>query len=259
MLINSVALILEETLEAALLISMLLAMTGLWLNSKRWLLYSFLLGFASAYLYAATMADISEWFNFVGQEVVNAFLQAMIAVLLMLFAWQVYSGSDNVKHKNLMMCCAAAVVFSICREGAEILLYLKGFSASHEAYLAVMIGSGLGFGIGISVGVLLYYGLVNISLSYKLQLYRVLLAIFSGNMLSQACVQLIQADWLPAAQPLWDTSSWIAEHSISGHILYSLIGYEATPSGLQILAYLIGIAAVLMITMLADSRRSSYE
>ncbi|WP_019528179.1 FTR1 family protein [Dasania marina] len=254
MLINSVALILEETLEAALLISMLLAMTGPWLKSKAWLLYSFLLGFFVAYCYARAMADISEWFNYAGQEVLNAFLQAMIALLLMLLSWQLYSAATAINPGALMVCCASAVVFSICREGAEIILYLKGFSSNHEAYPAVMIGSGLGFGIGISVGVLLYYGLINVSAHYRSRVYGVLLAIFSGNMLSQATLQLTQADWLPAAHPMWDSSYWVAEHSITGHILYSLIGYEATPSGLQIVAYASGMLSVFLITMLARRR-----
>ena len=73
-------------------------------------------------------------------------------------------------------------------------------------------------------------------------------------MLSQATLQLTQADWLPAAQPLWDSSYWVSENSITGHVLYSLIGYEATPSGLQVTAYVSGMISVLFIIVVAKLR-----
>jgi high-affinity iron transporter len=52
---------------------------------------------------------------------------------------------------------------------------------------------------------------------------------------------------LPAQAPLWDASGWISEISLTGQLLYALIGYEATPTPLQIIFYLLtlGLAGFL--------------
>ena len=61
---------------------------------------------------------------------------------------------------------------------------------------------------------------------------------------------LVQADWLPASQPLWNSSAWLPEGSLLGQLLYALIGYEATPGPWQVGLYgasillALGVAAV---------------
>ena len=65
-------------------------------------------------------------------------------------------------------------------------------------------------------------------------------------MLAQATLQLTQADWIPSAHALWDTSGWLPENSIAGHLLYALVGYEATPTAIQVIAYFIGATLVII-------------
>ena len=63
-------------------------------------------------------------------------------------------------------------------------------------------------------------------------------------MASQASLLLIQADWLPYTVELWDSSALLPEYSVTGQLLYALIGYEANPSLLQVCVY---IGAVILI------------
>lgn len=72
-----------------------------------------------------------------------------------------------------------------------------------------------------------------------------LLALFSGNMGAQATQLLTQADWLPYTPQLWDSSFLIDEGSITGHLLFASVGYQANPTVLQVGVYL---AAVLLVT-----------
>jgi high-affinity iron transporter len=51
--------------------------------------------------------------------------------------------------------------------------------------------------------------------------------------------------------PLWDTSEWISERSITGQMLYALLGYEATPTPIQAAAYLIAIVFTLAASYLS--------
>ena len=255
MLLNSVILVLQETLEAALLISMLLAISYQLLNRTLWFPLGLLTGLFLSLVYASQMSAISEWFDYVGQEVVNAVLQILITVLIVICAWAFFKRQRTVaSDKRSMEQChtplfrwsaAGAVALAVTREGSEIFLYLSGFFQQSDYFQPVMIGTFLGFGIGISVGTLLFYGMLNLPQSWRRRVPVFFLALFAGNMLSQSILQLIQADWISSSGALWDSSAWLPENSVVGQLLYAFIGYEATPSGAQIVAYLTGLILVI--------------
>jgi high-affinity iron transporter len=142
-------------------------------------------------------------------------------------------------------------MLAITREGPGIMVYLGGFLGQDDTVQAVLIGSALGFGIGVSVGLLVFYGLLALGGRRGRRVTLALLALFSGNMLAQSALQLTQADWLQAGPTLWDSSAWLPEQSIAGHLLYALLGYESSPSLAQVLAYLAGAAAVLAAALAA--------
>jgi high-affinity iron transporter len=260
MLLTSVVLILQETLEASLLVAILAVATLQTGRRLSWLPWGFLAGCALAFVYASNLQRISEWFDYVGQELTNAALQLTIAVAIVLLAWLLVrshaprgaearpSGPPAVLFYLL---CALAIMLAITREGSEIMVYLGGFLGQDDKVQAVLIGSALGFGIGVSVGLLAFYGLQALGGRRGRWVPVALLALFSGNMLAQSALQLTQADWLQAGRTLWDSSAWLPEQSIAGHLLYALLGYESTPSLAQALAYLAGVAAVLAAALVA--------
>jgi len=254
MLLNSVILILVETLEVALLVSVLSAICFQLRSRTIWLPFGSLAGIVFALWYASQMGAVSEWFDYVGQEIINALLEVLVTLMMAVCAWvfvqnqETHARSDPVlSHDALLFTFSAAgtVALAVTREGSEILLYLNGFFQQSESFEPVMIGTAIGFGIGVSVGILFYYGLLSLGPGLRSKALILFLALFSGNMLSQAVLQLNQADWISSAQAIWDTSAWLPEDSISGRLLYALVGYEATPSTLQIVAYAAGVALVL--------------
>ena len=255
MLLSSVILVLQETLEAALLVSVLLTISNQQWDRKAWLVLGISGGLVLSYLYAGYMVEISEWFDYVGQEIVNASLQVLTTLLIVVCTWAAYKGqrrgararqSQTNRFASLfVLCAAAAVALAITREGSEILLYLSGFFQQQEYFQTIMVGSSIGFSIGLSIGILLYYGLSSLPLGWRLDAAVILMALFAGNMLSQAVLQLTQADWISSTQAFWDTSHWLPENTILGQLLYALIGYEATPSATQLIAYAAGVILVL--------------
>lgn len=250
MLLTSVLLILQETLEAALLISMLAVVT---LHAGRrltWLPPGFVVGAALGLLYARHMQQVSEWFDYAGQELVNATLQLSITLVLLPLAWLLgrgLGGSGTPREAGLApgLLCALAVALAVTREGSEILVFLQGFMGQAGQAQAVAIGSAIGFGIGISVGLLLFYALLPLNGPRGRWVPVVLLALFGGNMLAQAALHLAQADWLPSGAALWDSSAWLPENGVAGRLLYALAGYESRPSVAQAVSYAAGAAAVL--------------
>lgn len=255
MFLDAVILILQEILEAAILISVLLALTNLlrqfWPKEftlgYSWLVPSVVAGLIGAWVFAWLTPTISPWFDYVGLEVINALIQvSTIAFLLGLCYGLTQDRLQKIDQLNKLtgICITLIVALGIIREVSEIIIYVSGIASQPENFSPVIMGSFIALGIGTSGGLLLFYMLINLPAIWALRSCMILLALFTGNMASQACLLLTQADWLPYTPELWDSSALLAEYTVTGQLLYALVGYEATPSALQVLCYL---AAVLLI------------
>jgi high-affinity iron transporter len=258
-LIESVLLVLREVLEFALLVGMLLA-AGAQIGMRwRWLAGALLAGLTGAATYAASMRSISAWFGGVGYEVVNAGLQIAVYVLL-LAVIGVLARRPTEPPRAFAWLAGIATATAVTREGSEILLYLSAFENRPSALADLLLGTVLGVGVGFSAGTLLYYLLRGLPRRVGRPATLVLLALTSAGMWAQASALLIQADWLPAQAPLWNTSALVPQGSVLGQVLYALMGYEATPGpwqvGLAAASLLLALAVVLLS---ARGRRDSID
>lgn len=249
MLLTSVILVLREVLEAALLISLLLALSQRLGRSGSWVVIALIIGLLGAAIYGFNIDYVSGWFDGVGQEVGNALLQLAIYVLLCLLV--IFTVRRNYLAPEsgyfLTVLLALPVTLALVREGSEIMIYLYGFLQLPEQQTSVLAGSSIGAGIGLSVGAVFYYTLRNLPRRAAKLTGGALLVLVAGGMVAQATQLLIQADWLPAQYPIWDSSWLINEQSVTGQLLYALIGYESTPTAVQVSAYLGSIALILLL------------
>ncbi len=257
MFLDAVILILQEIVEAALLISVLVTLIRLlrqlWPTEFTlgyfWLLTSSVFGLIGSWLYARLIPTISLWFDYVGLEVVNALIQTLIIALLLVLCYGLTkSRLQKYPKLNQLISILLTLVISlgIFREVSEIIIYVGGITAQPENVAPVMMGSVIALGIGASGGILLFYCLVSMPSRWALRACMILLALFAGNMASQACLLLTQADWLPYTPELWNSSSVLPEYTVSGQLLYALVGYEATPSALQFTCYLVAAFLILI-------------
>jgi high-affinity iron transporter len=257
MLLSSVILVLREVLEAALLFSLLMAMSGRLGISCRWVWVALVVGMSGAAIYGFNIDIVSDWFEGVGQEVVNAFLQIAIYLLLCVLVAVTLrpGGGSGFSSRSIEILMATSVALAVVREGSEILIYLSGFLQVEDLRVPVLAGSAIGAGIGISVGGVFYYALLNLGRRVAVIIASVLLVLVAAGMVSQAAQLLIQADWLPSQYPLWDSSWLVGEQSVSGQLLYALIGYESTPTAVQMTIYLASILLIIGIAVLAGRKR----
>lgn len=244
MILSSVIIVLREVLEAALLISLLLALSRFLRLPTRWLFVASIIGLAGATLYAHYLAPISNWFDGVGQEVVNASLQIVLAIVLLICVplWIL-----RRHFTALVVCMALAIGTAITREGSEIVLYISGFIGAGELFTPVLLGGIIGLGIGASIGALTYFSLCSAEQRPFMLIVLSLTALVAAGFTSQAINLLTQADWLTSEHPVWDSSNLLSEESVIGQLLYALIGYEATPTFIQVLVYfvvIVGFATV---------------
>lgn len=251
MLLSSVIIVLREVLEAALLFSVLIALSKKMGVNFRWLVWSLLLGLLSAFIYGMNIQIVSEWFEGVGQEVTNALIQLVIYFMLVLYMLMLSYFSYRQKTSKFVLSLVMTVIVALAmtREGAEIILYFFSVTHSDTHYLAVLVGMTIGASIGISIGLLFYYLLNSLKPERSIFIGLILLLLVSAGMISQASLLLIQADWLPAQLPLWNSSELLSEKSVTGQLLYALIGYESTPTAIQAGLYLCSL--ILPLTLMA--------
>lgn len=251
MFLSTVILVLQEILEAAMVISVLLALSRLLSRSSKervrisfgWLPYACAGGLAGAWLYAWFTPEISEWFDYVGLEITNAVIQVAILATLVVFCFMF--TRNNRDHRTVVLnrlapvLMSAIVALGITREVSEIILYLNGVLANPVNVSPTILGAVMAAGIGVSSGIVMYYLLLSMPVAWSYRIAMLLLALFAGNMASQATLLLTQADWLPYTRELWDSSSLIPEFSVTGQLLYALVGYEANPSLSQAVTYVV--------------------
>lgn len=262
-MLSALVIILREALEASLIVSALLAVSYFLRVSRRWIGWALLAGLAGAAVVAYFLNAISTWFGGTGQELLNALLLALICLSLMSSAYLTVRFSGNGKAWNpraasgrlLCVSLAGAAGLAVVREGCEIVVYLYSFTASLETFLPVLIGGGIGLGIGGSIGVLLYYLIINLPRRGMMIAVLGIVALIGGSMTSQAVQYLEQTGLLPAHTPLWDSNGLIAENSLTGQLLYALVGYEATPTPLQVVMYLLTVSIMALLVWLGTRER----
>lgn len=249
----------RETVEAALLISIVAAATRTIAGRGRWISGGILAGMVCACIVAALTGEIAALFEGAGQELFNA---TILGAAVLLLAWHsiwmsahsrefaaeahgignaVTSGQRNLSA--ILMVVALAVL----REGSETALFVYGQMSGAEVSPYDMTGGVLaGIVCGAALGVLLYAGMLRIPLKWFFSVTNALILLLAAGMASRMAKFLIQANALPSLQsPLWDSSAVLPAKSTIGTFMHALAGYEATPSGMQVVFYVATLVIVL--------------
>ncbi len=243
-------LVFREVLEAALIISIVCAATRGLGGRGRWVSTGVVLGVLGAVLVALGAGRIADAAEGMGQELLNA---AVLSAAVLMLAWHAIWMSRHGRELALHMKSVGAgvvdgsrpikalmfvVALAVLREGSEVVLFLFGMGASGSSAASMAVGGAIGLAAGATVGVALYFGLLGIPIRHFFTATNWMVLLLAAGLASQAAHYLIQADWLPAlGQRVWDTSWLLSDQSLLGQTLRTLIGYDARPSGMQLLFY----------------------
>ena len=243
MLLDAILIVLRETLEAGVLVSVLASIGTRRQLSLRWLWSAFGAGLFGAALIAGNLQTISEWFEGVGQEVVDALLQYVVYLLLLTLLICLRRGADRwLKH-----CMIVAVALTATREGSEILIFFSTYLRADGEWVRALTSGFVGLMIGLSVGILCYFVLtITLPLRIARSVQKFVLPLLAAGMAMQATQLLQQADWLPSTHPIWDSGALLSEQSLPGQLAYAVFGYEATPTAIEVGVY---ISALLIIAL----------
>lgn len=250
-MLGSSIIVFRETLEAALIVGIIAAATRGVAHRNRWLAGGVLGGIAGSALVAALTEQLAQLAEGAGQELFNATVLG-VAVLMLAWhnVWMAKHGAAMAREAKqvggavksgdkTLLAVGLVIALAVLREGSETVLFLYGLLASGEQTVAsVLSGGALGLALGAAAGVALYAGFLRIPARWFFSATSGLILLLAAAMASQAARFLVQADRLPAlASPLWDSSAILANNSPLGALLRILAGYDAAPSGMQVVFY----------------------
>ena len=250
----------REALEAALLIGIVAASTRAIAERGRWISGGIALGLAGACMVAALTAEISGLFEGVGQELFNA---VILGVAVLLLAWHCIWMTAHSRElaiaarevgqavhagRRTLPAILLVIAIAVLREGAESALFVYGLLSGMEVSTVELASSVAAGGLAASaLGWMLYGGMLRLPMKWFFTITNALLLVLAAGMASRMAQSLVQANLIPALKtPLWDSSPVLPVNSTAGAFLHALAGYEATPSGMQVVFYVATLVIIIM-------------
>lgn len=257
---GSAIIVFRETLEAALLIGIIAAATRGLSGRNLWLAVGVGAGLAGSLIVAGLTETIAELAEGAGQELFNA---AILGIAVLMLGWhniwmashgrEMTANAKSLGHavssgEREMSALSILVALAVLREGSETALFLYGMAAgSGASQLTLLSGGILGLAGGIAAGWALYAGLARIPVRRFFAITSGLILLLAAGMAGQMARFLVQGDIIrPLATPLWDSSLILPMDSVPGNLLHLLAGYEARPSGMQVLFYALTFLVILI-------------
>jgi high-affinity iron transporter len=257
-MLATLIIVFREVLEAGLIIGIVLAATEGVTHRGRWITGGIAGGVSGAALLAGFAGAVANAFSGTGQELFNAAILLIAVVMLGVHVtWMASHGRQIAQEMHAigravvegdrsLTAMALVVAVAVLREGSEVVLFLFGIATStHEGAAAMLLGGAAGVLAGAAVSWLLYRGLVAIPMKHLFKVTNAMIALLAAGMAGQAAAILAGANMLPTlGDELWDTSGILRDDSILGRALHALIGYSDRPPGIQVLAFLVTLAAL---------------
>jgi high-affinity iron transporter len=251
-MLATLLIVFREVIEAGLIVGIVMAATRGVRHRGLWVSYGMIAGIIGACLVAIFASQISAAMQGVGQEIFNACILAVAVVMLAWHnVWMARHGRDIAMHmkdvgeavahgRRSLMALAIVVSIAVLREGSEVVLFLYGIALSSDDSTFMMgLGGALGLLFGVALGAFTYLGLLKIPNRYLFAVTGWLIALLAAGMAAQAVAFLEQAQIVTGLNHvMWDSSWLLADGSLTGKTLHTLIGYTAQPTGMQLIVYL---------------------
>jgi high-affinity iron transporter len=242
----------REVLEAALIVGIVMAASYGIPHRERWIGAGIGAGIVGSIILALVAGQITNAFSGMGQELLNAtILLLAVGMLAWHNIWMAQHGREMAIHARQvgeairtgarpLTALALIAASASLREGAETVLFITGIATSgQETILSMALGGLGGLGAGVAAGVTIYLGLLRVPLSRLFTVTAWMVLLLAAGLAAQAVGFLVQADLMPPlGDQMWDSSFLLSEGSLVGRVLHTLLGYNARPMGVQLLAYL---------------------
>jgi high-affinity iron transporter len=252
---------LREGIEAALIVSILLAYLRQLGRSDRASLVWWGTGAAITVSIAvgAVIFAIEGEFEGTAEELFEGLVTlTAVGVLTWMIFWMRRQGAriKSELHERVdtaLMAGGSAIALlafvAVLREGIETALFIfaaaKGTAVTSGGVVEQLVGAAIGLAIATVLGVLLYRGGIKMNLRDFFRVTGGLLIVVAAGLFAFSIHELQEAGVLPfLTGTAFDISAALPDDSGVGGILRALIGYQANPTWLEVVAWISYIATV---------------
>ena len=131
----------------------------------------------------------------------------------------------------------AVTFLAVFREGVETALFLSA-AAFATSEMDTLVGAIAGLLIAALVGYLIYGAALRLNLRAFFNVTSILLLVFAAGLFASGIHEFQEAGLLPIiTEHLWNTNALIAGDSTLGEVLHTVVGYNASPSLLEVIGY----------------------
>jgi high-affinity iron transporter len=241
----------RESLEAALFVGIVAAATRGLAGRGSWLAGGVFAGVLGALALAAGADKIGALADGIGQDLVNVgILTAALAMLAWHCIWVSTHGKEMSQEARQLgssvragqrtpRALMVAVALAVLREGAETVLFVAGLTTGTASSGLEMVSAVLlGLAGGVALGALIYFGLSHVKPHNLFAVTNAFILVLAAAIASQLARALAQSGLVDLwSSAVWDTSKLLPSESPVGVLLHALAGYDARPSGLQLVFY----------------------
>ena len=247
----------REVLEAALVVSIVLAAAKGVAGRGRWVSLGVLLGVAGACVVAGFAGAIATAMQGRGQQLLNA---AVLLLAVAMLGWHNIwmsrhgkelaqtmraVGHDVAVGDKPLSVLMVVVMMAVLREGSEAVLFGYGIYASGAGAGSMLAGALIGVAGGVAAGTLLYKGLLRIPTRQLFTVTGWMILLLAAGMATDAAGMLTQAGVLPAIhEGVWNSSWLLSQQSMAGRLMHILVGYTQRPSALQLIFYVVTLLGI---------------
>ena len=245
---------LREGIEAALIVSIVLAYLKQLGRSDRSHLVWWGTGLAVALsaILGTIIFSVGAEFEGTAEEVFEGLVTlTAVGVLTWMIFWMRRQGA-RIKSELQQkvdtaltaggLALAAIAFFAVLREGVETALFLfaaaEGTAVEGGGVAAQLLGAMLGLGLAVVLGVLLYRGGIRMNLRTFFKVTGVILVVVAAGLFAYSVHELQEAGWLPFLEAhAFDLSATLPDDEGIGAVLRGLVGYNADPGVLEVVAW----------------------
>lgn len=250
-MVSALVIALREGLEAALVVGIILGYLRK-INQRERMPYAWG-GVILAIVLSAVLAIGMRW---VGADLETPFEQIFegttmflaVGILTWMIFWMRYQA--RFLKGDLERKIAATLVggqawglfalsfLAVFREGLETALFLAANAFAADGMMT-LVGALVGLVIAASIGALIYVYAVRLNLSLFFNVTSLFLIIFAAGLMASGVHEFQEIGWLPIlTASAWDTKAFLTNESALGSLLRTLVGYDDSPSVLQVVTYL---------------------
>ena len=273
----SLLITLRETLEASLVVGIVLAFLHHTSNERRtWIVWSgvaagLVISLLLAYMFQQWTAGFTGRTEEIYEGITMLTASALITWMVIWMAMQGKNMRRSIEQKvekHLENGQLVGIFFLVCisvlREGIETVIFLQAAFMQSQAGSS-HVGAVLGIVIAISASYMLFKGISWFPLRTFFRSTGILLMLFAAGLCAHGIHELQEAAVIPIyIEHVWDINPAILvegsypllhENGAIGSLLKGTFGYNGNPSILEVLSYAIYILVVSFAWRMVEKRR----